>query len=347
MPVSRHTTAAAPPVPGPGREAAGLTRRDALAALLAAAGGGAGTASAQAWPERPIRFVVPYAPGGGPDILTRQILPHIGRALGQTVYAENKVGAGGLIAAEYAAQQPPDGYTWLLGSSTHVTQKLLQPKAQFDPLKSFVHVTRLAFAPSLLVVSANSRHRTLAELLAAARAEPGKLNYGSGGVGSAAHLAAAALVQQAGVQCAHIPYRGSTELGAALESGDIQFAIPTASTVVPQLQSGRLRALASTAGQRDAAWPDLPTLRELTGAADLELVAWSGLWLPAGTPPAITARLFALHRAVYAEPEVVKLHAQLGVTIALSASEAEFGAFVAAETAKLARIVRQANVVTS
>jgi len=330
------------------RKVPGLTRREGLLALLGAAAGlPAGPAWADAYPERPIRFVVPFAAGGGPDLLTRQVLPHVGKALGQTVYAENKVGAGGLIAAEYAAQQPPDGYTWLLGASTHVTQKLLQPKAGFDPLKSFVHVIRLSTAPSLLVVSANSKHRTLTELLAAARAEPGQLNYGSGGIGSAAHLAAAALMHQAGVQCAHIPYRGSAELGAALESGDIHFAIPTASTVVPQLQSGRLRALASTAGKREPPWPELPTLRELTGSADLELVAWSGLWLPAGTPAAITRKLYAVHRTVYADPEVLKLHAQLGVTVALSSSEAEFSDFVAAETAKLARIVRQANVVIS
>ncbi len=314
-----------------------LNRRRLLAAGLACA---AAARAQGAYPERPIRFVVPYAPGGGPDVLTRQILPRIGQVLGQTVYAENKVGAGGMIAAEYVAAQPADGYTWLLGASTHVTQKLLQPKAAFDPLKSFAHVIRLSTAPSLLVVSAASRFKTLQDLLAAARAEPARLNYGSGGIGSAAHLAAAALVQQAGVDCVHIPYRGSAELAGALESGDIQFAIPTASTVVPLLQGGRLRALAITSGQRDAQWPELPTLRELTGSADLELVAWSGLWLPAGTPKPILGKLFAVHRQVYADPEVIKAHALLGVSIALSASEGEFAEFVAAETAKLARIVK-------
>lgn len=335
------------PVAPPPLAAQAAIGRRALLAALALPTLGMGLARANSYPERPIRFVVPFAPGGGPDLLTRQLLPLIGKALGQTVFAENKVGAGGLIAAEYAAQQPPDGYTWLLGASTHVTQKLLQPKAQFDPLKSFAHVTKLSTAPSLLVVAVASKYKTLAELLAAAKAEPGRLNYGSGGIGSAAHLAAAALCQQAGVQCAHIPYRGSAELGAALESGDIHFAIPTASTVAPLLQAGRLRALATTAGKREAPWPELPTLRELTGSADLELVAWSGLWLPAGTPPAITSKLFAVHRTVYADPEVLKLHAQLGVTVALSASEGEFGEFVAAEQAKLARIIKQANVVVS
>ena len=323
-----------------------LRRRHLLQGAAALAGGLlSGVARTDGYPSRPIRLVVPYAPGGGPDVLTRQFTPRIGKALGQTIVVDNKVGAGGIIAAEHAAQQPPDGYTWLLGASTHLTQKLLQPKSQFDPLKSFVHVLRLSTSPSLLVVSAASRHTSVAQLLAAAKAEPGKLNYGSGGIGSAAHLAAAALTHQAGVDCAHIPYRGSVELGAALESGDIHFAIPTASTVVPLIQSGRLRALAISSAQRDAAWPDLPTLREITGSDDLALVAWSGLWLPAGTPQAIVRQLFEVHRTVYAEPDIVKANAALGVTVAMSESPAEFSEFVASEYAKLARIVKASGVV--
>lgn len=324
-----------------------LTRRR----VLAAAGGLATAAASLAQPApllpRPVRFVVPYAPGGGPDVLTRQFTPRVAKALRQTVYVDNKVGAGGIIAAEYVAQQPPDGCTWLLGASTHLTQKLLNPKAGFDPVKGFSHVIALSSAPSLLVVAASSRHTRLADLLAAARAEPGRLNYGSGGIGSSAHLAAAALVHHAGVDCAHIPYRGSVELAAALESGDIHFAVPTASTVVPHLQSGRLRALATTSAQRDAAWPDLPTLRELTGSADLALVSWSGVWLPAGAAPALVRQLHGVLQGVFSEPEVVKAHAALGVSMMLSASESEFADFVASEMAKLARIVKAARVVSS
>lgn len=319
-----------------------------LAATAAIAGGVRhGAASSPAFPSRTIRFVVPYAAGGGPDVLTRQFTPRLSKALGQTVVVDNRVGAGGLIAAEYVAQQAPDGHTWLLGSSTHLTQKLLQPKSSFDPIKSFAHVLRLSTAPSLLVVRAGAPYRSLADLLAAARSAPGRLNYGSGGIGSAAHLTAATLVHQAGVECTHIPYRGSVELGAALAAGDIQFAIPTASTVAPLLQTGQLRALAISSSQRERLWPELPTLRELMGSDDLALVAWTGLWLPAGTPAPILGRLYAVHRQLYADPEVVRAHANLGVSVAPSPTEGEFAEFVAAEYAKLERVVKNARVVLS
>jgi tripartite-type tricarboxylate transporter receptor subunit TctC len=293
---------------------------------------------------RPVKLVVPFAPGGGPDTLTRQFLPRLGAALGATLFVDNKVGAGGIIAAEYAAQQPADGYTLLLGASTHVTQKVLQPKAAFDPVAGFTHVTRVSYSPSLLVVGADAPYKTLADLVKAAQAAPGKLNYGSGGVGSAAHLAGAALAMVAKLDVVHIPYRGSVDLPAALLAGDVHFAIPTASTVVPQLQSGKLRALAITSAERDPLLPGVPTLKELTGSEDLVLVAWSGIWLPAGAPASVVNTLYEAHTKVYADPDVVKANAALGVTVALSASPREFSDFVAAETAKITRIVKAARI---
>jgi tripartite-type tricarboxylate transporter receptor subunit TctC len=316
-----------------------LARSAALLAACVAPG-----AQAQAYPHKAIRLWVPYAPGGGPDVLARQFLPQLGAALGQTVFVENKVGAGGLIAAEHVAQMPADGYNLLLGASTHITQKLLQPKAAFDPLKSFTHVTRLSTAPSILVVSAGSAYQSLDDLLKAARAQPGRLNFGSGGIGSAAHLAGAALAQVGGVDVAHIPYRGSVDLAAALMGGDLQFAIPTASTVVPLLQSGKLRALAVTSAQREAQLPQLPTLKELTGSDDLVLVAWSALWLPANAPALVTKRLFEVFRQVYADPEVLRAHNALGATVALSVTPAEASQFVATEMAKYTRIVSAAKI---
>jgi tripartite-type tricarboxylate transporter receptor subunit TctC len=293
---------------------------------------------------RPVKLVVPFAAGGGPDVLTRQFLPRLGAALGTTVFVDNKVGAGGIVAAEYAAQQPADGYTMLLGASTHVTQKVLQPKVGFDPVKGFTHVTRISYSPSLLVVAAEAPYKTLADLLKAAQAAPGTLNYGSGGVGSAAHLAGAALAAVAKIDVVHIPYRGSVDLPAALAAGDVHFAIPTASTVVPQLQSGKLRALAITAAERDPLFAGVPTLKELTGSEDLVLVAWSGIWLPVGAPGHVVRTLYDAHAKVYADPEVVKANAAFGVTVSLSASEREFTDFVAAETAKITRIVKAARI---
>ncbi len=322
------------------------SRRTALQWLLAGALPAApwGVQAQPAYPARPLRLVVPFAPGGGPDVLTRQFLPRMNAVLGQTVFVDNRVGAGGIIAAEYVAQQPADGYTLLLGASTHVTQKVLQPKAPFDPVKGFSHVTRLSYAPSVLVVVADAPWRNFDDLLRAARAAPGKLNYGSGGVGSAAHLAGAALAHQAGIAATHIPYRGSVDLPGALFAGDVQFAVPTASTVLPHLQAGKLRALAVTSAQREPALAAVPTLKELTGSDDLVLVAWSGIWLPAGAPREVLRTLFDAHAKVYADPEIAKAHAALGVTVSLSASEAEFSDFVAAETAKITRIVKAARI---
>jgi tripartite-type tricarboxylate transporter receptor subunit TctC len=211
-------------------------------------------------------------------------------------------------------------------------------------VKGFTHVTRVSYSPSLLVVAADSPYKTLADLLKAAQAAPGKLNYGSGGVGSAAHLAGAALATVAKVDVVHIPYRGSVDLPAALAGGDVHFAIPTASTVVPQLQSGKLRALAITSAERDPLFAGVPTLKELTGSEDLVLVAWSGIWLPAGAPGSVVRTLYDAHAKVYADPEVVKANAAFGVTVALSASEREFADFVAAETAKITRIVKAARI---
>ena len=301
-------------------------------------------ARADTYPSRSIRWVLPFAPGGGPDVLTRQILPRLNAVLGQTVFVDNRVGAGGMLAADHAAQQPADGYTWLLGASTHVTQKILQPKAAFDPIKNFTHVTRLSTAPSILVVAATAPWRSVHELLEAARAQAGKFNYGSGGVGSAAHLAGASLAHHAGIEAVHIPYRGSVDIAGALSAGDIQFAIPTASTALPLVQAGRLRALAVTSAQREASLPALPTLREVTRSDDLVQVAWSALWMPAGAPAAIVRRVFEAFRTVYADAEVQRAHSAAGVTVALSASEAEAAAFVAAEQAKFARIVTATKI---
>lgn len=334
-------------MPSPAATSMTLPRRTFVGFLAAASCAALGTAArAQAYPARAVRLVVPYAPGGGPDLLMRQFVPRFSAALGGTVFVENKVGAGGIIAAEYAAQQPADGYTWLLGASTHLTQKVLQPKVGFDPAHGFSHVTQLSTAPSLLVVGDESAHRSLADLARAAHAAPGKLFYGSGGIGSAAHLAGAALAQHLRMNITHVPYRGSVDLAGALTAGDIQFAIPTASTVLPLLGHGRgrLRALATTAAARDAALPQLPTLKELTGSDNLVLVSWSGLWLPAGAAPALVHKLFDVCRKVMSEPEVVQAHEALGVTVALSGSPAEFSRFVAAEQAKFQRIVDSTGI---
>jgi tripartite-type tricarboxylate transporter receptor subunit TctC len=299
-------------------------------------------AQGAAYPSRPIKIVVPYAPGGGPDVLTRKMAVRLAGALpgaGAAIVVENIVGAGGIVAAQNVAHRPPDGYTLLLGASSAIVQKAMEPSVGFDPLTDFTPITRIAFSPSILVVGAASRYRTLDDLVMAARAAPGTLNYASGGVGSAAHLCAAAMALTARIDVVHVPYRGSVEIVPAIVSDAAQFGFPIASTALPQIQGGQVRALAVTSAQRLDALPDVPTLVEHFKTPDLALDAWFGLWAPAGTPPSVVDPLFAAVAQVYRDPAARADSAAAGAFVDLSRSPAEFAAFMAGETRKLAAIV--------
>jgi len=320
------------------------------AALLPAALGSSGLARAQAagFPDRPVKIVVPFAAGGGPDVLARKLAVKLGAALGSgaVVVVENVVGAGGILAAQNVARMAPDGYNLLLGASSHVVQKAMQPSVRFDPLKDFAPITRTATSPSVLVVAASSPYKTVDDLIAAARREPGKLNYGSGGVGSAAHLAAAALVVQAGIDALHVPYKGSVEIVPSIITGDTQFAFPIASTAIAQLQGGRVRALAVSSAQRMPALPDVPTLLEALKAPELALDAWFGLWAPAGTPAPVIDALFKAVARAHDDGTLRSDTEAAGSLVALSASPAEFGQFMAAESLKFERLVKAAKLAT-
>lgn len=329
-----------------------MTRRQlhrrllALAALGALGPGFARTARAARYPERPIRIVVPYAAGGGPDVLTRKMAVRLADALGSgsVVVVENIVGAGGILAAQNVARMAPDGYNLLLGASSHVVQKAMEPSVAFDPLKDFAHITRTAFSPSILVVNARSPYNSVEDLVAAARKEPGKLNYASGGVGSAAHLCAAAMVLQAKVDVVHIPYKGSVEIIPSLLSGATQFAFPIASTAIPQIKSGQVRALAVSSAQRMPNLPDLPTLVEVFKAPDLALDSWFGLWAPAGTSADTVDVLFKAVGKAYDDPALRADSEATGAFVALSSSPAEFTRFIQSETVKLDRLVKSAHL---
>ncbi|MCK6430456.1 MAG: tripartite tricarboxylate transporter substrate binding protein, partial [Burkholderiaceae bacterium] len=199
--------------------------------------------AADPYPVRPVRVIVPYAAGGGPDVLARQFGQHFSGALGQSVIFENKVGAAGVLAAQYAANQSPDGYNLLLGSNTHLIQKLLQPNLKFDPLVDFVPVNNMAASPTVMVVKADGPYKSINDIIAVGKANPGKLNYGSGGIGTSAHLAGATLASLAGFKAVHIPLKGSVEINASLLRGDTDYAFPVAGTAVPHVKGGTLRAL--------------------------------------------------------------------------------------------------------
>lgn len=316
--------------------------------LAAAALGLPRVAGAQAgdYPNRPVRIIVPFAAGGGPDLLTRKMAVKLAEVLGRNavVVVDNVVGAGGILAAQNVARMAPDGYNLLLGASSHVVQKAMEPKVAFDPVKDFAHVTRTVFTPSVLVVSATSSYLTVEDLVAAAKATPGKLNYASGGVGSAAHLCAAALALQANIDVVHVPYKGSVEIVPSILSGSTQFAVPIASTAIPQVQGGKVRALAVTSAQRMPSLPNVPTLVEVFKTQDLALDAWFGLWAPAGTPAPIVDALFKAVTATYQDPGLRADSEAAGAIVALSASPAEFTRFIETETRKLDKLVKAARL---
>ncbi len=323
-----------------------FTRRQFHAGALGLAAAGLGLparAQGPGYPNRPIKIIVPYAAGGGPDVLARKMAVKLAEVMlgkGGVIVVENIVGAGGIVAAQNVAHRPPDGYTILLGASTAVTQKIMEPSVGFDPLKDFTHITRTAFSPSILVVNAASPYKTVADLVAAAKNEPGKLNYASGGVGSAAHLCAAAMVLRAGMDVVHVPYKGSVEIVPSILSGATQFAFPIASTAIPQIQAGTVRPLAVTSAQRVPSLSDVPTLVETFHTQDLALDAWFGLWTPAGTPPTVVDILFRAVSKTYEDPALRAESEAAGTFVSLSQSPAEFTAFIAAETAKLEKIVK-------
>lgn len=304
----------------------------------------AARAAATPWPDKPLRMVVPFPAGSGPDLLSRRMAEPLGAALGQSVVVENKVGAGGAIGAELVSQAPADGYTLLLGASTHVTQKLISPQLKFDPLTQFEHVTRVAVSPSVLVVSASSPYRTVMDLVEAARKEPNKLVYASGGNGSAAHLAAAAMATAMKIDVRHVPYRGSTDILPALMNGDAQFGFPIAATALPLVTQGKLRALATTGAARLTQLPDLPTLKDALGHDELVLDAWSGIWVPARTPEPVLMRLNAALLKALADPGVREAFEKAGTQAAPTRTPAEFTRFVQAETVKYARLVIAARI---
>lgn len=299
-----------------------------------------GAVCAQAYPSRPVKIIVPFAAGGGPDVEARRMAPRIAEALGGPVVVENRVGAAGIVAAEVAAQAAPDGYTLLAGSISQVVQKILQPAAKFDPHTSFVPITLTNVAPAVMIVPINSPIKSVKELEAAIRARPGQFNFGSGGVGTSAHIAGATFVSVLKLTATHIPYRGSVELMPALLGGQIQFAIPIAGTGVPHVKSGKARALAVTGTKRLKSLPDVPTLKELYGDDLFVQESWGGLWAPAGTPAPIIAKLFAATRQAMADPAIAAQFQNAGSEVEVSASPEEFAAFMKAESVKWAKLIQ-------
>ena len=293
------------------------------------------------YPNQPIKLMVPWPPGGGVDTTARMITEPIGRRLGQSIVIDNRGGAGGNIGTEMAARMKPDGYNLLMGSITPNAINIhLYPKLSFDPIKDFTPIVFVSSLPIFLVVPANSPIKSVADLLTMARANPGKLTYGSAGVGSSQHLAAVQFMAAAKIDLLHVPYKGTAPAEADLMAGHIQLMLDTA-TCIPLVNSGKLRALAVTSKKRNPALPQVATFDE-AGIPDLYASSWYGLMGPAGMPPAIVAKLNLETNEVLRSPEVQKRMADLGAEVGGGTPE-EFAAFIQSEIQRYADIVKRSG----
>ena len=310
----------------------------AATALLAAS-----MTQAQTWPDRALQLVVGFPPGGGVDIVARQLADKLSEQLGQRVAVENRAGANGNVAMEYVARARPDGYTLLAGNVGNLAiNPALYSKLSFDTLKDFAPISRVIVQPMVAVVPTSSAITNLAQLLAALRAKPGEFNFGSGGNGNINHLSGELLKLQAGVQITHVPYKGSAPAVADLIAGRVQLMIDGANVVQPFVRDGRLRALYSTGEARAPAFPDVPTARE-AGLPNMVVYGWQGVLAPTGTPGAIIERMSQEIARALAQPELRNRLASQGTDPAPLAP-AQFQAFMAAEHKRYGEVVRGAKI---
>ena len=312
------------------------------ATLLLGAGLHGGPATAQdAYPTKPIQVIVPFPAGVGVDVVIRVIAPRLGASLGQPVVVDNKPGAGGNIGHDLAARAPKDGYTLLGTASNFVANPSLYRKVNYDPLKDFTPVTGLIRTPSVLVVPAESPIKSVQELIALAKANPGKINYASGGNGSLAHFSAELFKTYTGTDMVHVPYKGAPDIMTSLLSKQTDLAFPVLVSVLPQLKAGTLRALATTGTKRSAQLPDVPTMHELLKPG-FDLESENGLVAPAGVPPAVIARLNAEIVKIMRDPAVSGPLVANGFEV-VGSTPAEFGERLRNDVAKYEDIVKKSG----
>ena len=296
-------------------------------------------ACAQPYPVKPVRLVVTYTAGGPADIAARALAQKLAEMWGQQVVVDNRAGAGGIIGTELVAKAAPDGYTLLHGTAAGlIINPLLVKKLPYDTFRDFAPVSMVVIVPQLLVTHPALPATTLKELIALAKARPGALNYASVGIGSPNHLGMELLKSMAGIDMVHVPYKGATPAMADLIAGQVQLAFNGMASVLPQIASGKLKAIAIGSARRSPAAPDVPTVAE-AGLPGFEYVAWNGNFAPAGTPAALVNRLSADIRKALAAPDVVQRLASLGSEPGGN-TPAEFAAYVKADHARWARVVQ-------
>jgi tripartite-type tricarboxylate transporter receptor subunit TctC len=302
-------------------------------------------AQAQAYPARPIRFIVSYPPGGPADILARSLAQDLGAALGQPVVVDNRGGANGNIGAEIAAKAPADGYTLFMMTSSHAANVSLYPKLPYDVMRDFVHISNVASYPLLLVVHPAVPAHTVAELVAQAKARPGALSFASAGSGGGAHLAGELFKSMAGVDLVHVPYKGTAPALLDVVGGQVNLMFAGVSAAMPHVKTARLRALGVSSLARLKAAPEIPTISEAgapVGLKGYEIASWLGVSAPAGTPAPIVARLNAEIARIAQIPDFAARLAVDGAEIKVGPSAA-FTAYVAAEERKWGKLIRDSG----
>jgi tripartite-type tricarboxylate transporter receptor subunit TctC len=316
-----------------------FTRRAVVLATLALAA----SAHADGWPNKPVTLVVPFPPGGTTDVLARALAEKLTGALGQTVIVESKPGAGATLGADFVAKSKADGYTLLMAAVHHTIAPSVFKKLPYDLQKDFAPITTIALVPNVLTVSASNPAKNVADLVAQAKAQPGKLNYGSNGNGTAQHLIGTQFESANGIEITHIPYKGSGPLVTDLIGGQVTMSFDTVTPVLPHIKAGKLKALAVTTGKRSTALPDVPTLAE-AGVKGIDTGTWFGLLAPVATPKEITTRLHAEVTKALAQPEFRKRLEEIGAEPVGNTPE-QMAAQIKSDTDKFAKLVKDAKVV--
>ena len=297
---------------------------------------------AQNYPSRPLRLVVPFSPGGAADVPGRILTQKMSEALGHQVVVDNRPGAGSTIGADSVAKALPDGYTLLTISNTHFVSAALYKKLPYDSLNDYAPVTQVTSAPNVVVVHPSLPAKTVKELIALAKAKPGKIDYASSGNGSTQHLTGALFTKMAGIEMTHIPYRGSGPATADLLSGQVTVGFPGIAGMLPQIKAGKLRALAVTSARRSPELPQVPTVAE-AGVKGYDVTAWFGVAGPKGMPRDIVLKLHAELLRILKNPEVQKLLLNAGQEVAWQDTPELFGEMLKVESAKWARMVQESG----
>jgi len=313
------------------------------AALLAAAGLHAGAqAQAQTFPSRPVRIVVPFAPGGATDALARAMAQKMSESWGQPVVVENKPGAAGNIGTEFVARAPADGYTMLMAINSHAINASLYSKLGYDPIKDFQPVSLFAIAPNVLAAHPSLPANTVQELIKLAQARPGEISYGSAGSGSGSHLAGALFANLAGVQMTHVPYKGVTPAVTDLIGGQISLSFSVYSVVDPHIKAGKLKAIAVTSAKRSPYAPTLPTVAE-SGLKGFDVVSWFGLLVPATTPKEVVAKIHDEVARIAKLPDVKEKFASQGIDL-VGNTPTEFADFIKQDWAVWDKVIKSTGI---